>query len=232
MWDKINIDCISGFTICPPKPCNAECKDLDVYVEKTECIYDERSQQYTGYNVNIDISGIDDTEQKACISYALTDNPGQSIQWGSLSNGSWTVGPFDSDIYLTVTVCPKYEDCPCSNSTCYKTIYIPKPDCETQKGIEKGGIGYRSGNAKIVVENTDAGELTVIPNPFNNDEIILHSTLKHTVYEIFDLSGKKIQDGDFEGIESKVKIVVSPGIYFIRYIDKARKSAIVKIIKL
>ncbi|HHH54365.1 MAG TPA: T9SS type A sorting domain-containing protein [Bacteroidetes bacterium] len=74
--------------------------------------------------------------------------------------------------------------------------------------------------------------MTVIPNPFKNDEIILHSTLKHTVYKIFDLSGKKIQTGDFEGVESRVKIVVSPGIYFIRYIDKASKPAIVKIIKL
>ncbi|MEZ4908234.1 MAG: hypothetical protein R2771_11490, partial [Saprospiraceae bacterium] len=69
--DLKNSNCKSSFKICPPKLCNDDCRDFNIYVEKVECIFDPRTQQYTGYEVLLDISGIHDTEQKVCISYLL-----------------------------------------------------------------------------------------------------------------------------------------------------------------
>jgi hypothetical protein len=233
MWDENNQSCISGFTICPPKPCNEECKNFDVYVEKTECIFDERSQQYTGYDVLVDISGIDDTEQKACISYAFADDTSQTkIIWGSLSNGLWTVGPFNSDIYLTVSVCPINENCPCNAPICFKTIYIPKPDCVTQKDIENRDQKDESEEMNENKNKNGQGELLVIPNPFSSNEVFLQSTLEHTKFEIYDLSGRLIQSGEFEGTKHRLNLNVSQGTYFLKYIDNTGKPAIVKMIKL
>jgi len=223
--------CVSLFTICPPKPCSGNC-NLEMYVEEVECIFDEREQRYTGYNVILDISGIDELEEKACISYSFVNN-NTPYQWGSLSNGIWPVGPFNSDIYLTVSICPKNQPCPCINSDCYKTIYVPNPDCDTRGEIEKKGIENRSGNTENSNrKHPEKGKLSVIPNPFNTEEVILHSTLKRTVFEIFDMSGHIIQHGDFKGREYKLKMTAPPGIYFIKYYNKTNKPEIVKIIKL
>ncbi len=231
MKDENNLQCISSFTICPPKPCNDECIDFNVHVEEMECIFDERSQQYTGYEVLVDISGIDESEQKVCVSYVFASDPNQTpIQWGSLSNGLWTVGPFDSDIYLTFSVCPKNENCPCSSTTCFKTIYIPKPDCVAQKGIENREQKNES-EEKNVFENNQ-GDLLVIPNPFNSNEVFLQSTLKRTKFEIYDLSGRMIQHGEFEGEKHRISFNELPGIYFIKYVNKIGKPAFVKMIKL
>ena len=231
MEDENNTQCVSGFTICPPKPCNDECIDFNVHVEEMECIFDERSQQYTGYEVLVDISGIDESEQKVCISYVFASDPGQiPIQWGSLSNGLRIIGPFDSDIYLTFSVCPKNENCPCSSTTCFKTIYIPKPDCITQKEIEKREQKKVS-EENNMFENTP-GDLLVIPNPFNSNEVFLQSTLKRTKFEIYDLSGRMIQHGEFEGEKHRISFNELPGIYFIKYVNKIGNPSFVKMIKL
>ncbi len=231
MEDENFTQCVSGFTICPPKPCNDECIDFNVHVEEMECIFDERSQQYTGYEVLVDISGIDESEQKVCVSYVFASDPNQiPIQWGSLSNGLWNVGPFDSDIYLTFSVCPKNENCPCNSTTCFKTIYIPKPDCVAQKDIENREQKNES-EEKHVFENNQ-GELLVIPNPFNSNEVFLQSTLKRTKFEIYDLSGRMIQHGEFEGEKQSINFNELPGIYFIKYVNKIGKPAFVKMIKL
>ena len=231
MMDLKNPNCKSAFKICPPKPCSDDCRDFNIYVEKVECIIDPRTQQYTGYEVLLDISGIHDTEQKACVSYSL---PGSisTIQWGSLTNGLWSIGPFSSDIFLKISVCPKNADCSTCDPDCYKIIYLALPDCVAREDIEKRESLPGSGMKIKPNENTELGELLVIPNPFKSDEVILRSTLKHSVYEIFDSSGKKIQEGDFEGTESRIKLDVPPGIYFVRYKNNLGETSFVKMIKM
>ncbi len=230
--DVNNTNCISRFIICPPKPCSIDC-DLEVHVEDVECIYDERSQQYSGYEILVDINGIDESEQKVCVSYTFASDPNQTpIQWGSLSNGLWTVGPFDSDIYLTFSVCPKNENCPCSSTTCFKTIYIPKPDCVAQKGIENREQKNESEEKNETTNTNGLGELIVIPNPFSSDEVLLRSTMEKTVYSIYDSSGKLIIHDVFKGSDKRIKLNVSQGIYFIKYTDNNGDISFVKMIKL
>ena len=93
---------------------------------------------------------------------------------------------------------------------------------------------YKPGSGNVIKpdENTDMGELIVIPNPFKSDEVILRSTLKHTVYEIFNSSGEKVLNGDFDGVESRIKMDVPTGIYFIRYKNNLGKTSFVKMIKI
>ncbi|MGE5356679.1 MAG: T9SS type A sorting domain-containing protein [Deltaproteobacteria bacterium] len=227
------IGCISKFTVCPPKPCIDNCR-LEVYVQDVECIYDPRLQSYSGYYVQLDLNGIDPTSEIACVSYSTQSGPPiNNIQIGQYSNGIHQIGPFNEDIYLYIRICNKILGCNnCSNSTCYKFIYIPKPDCDRQKEIERG-IELREMPKKDVVINARTpGELLVIPNPFSADEVILRSTLEHTVYEIYDLSGKFIQKGEFNGAEQRVKLIIPKGSYFIRYTNRLGEPAVVKMIKL
>ncbi|MBK7093704.1 MAG: T9SS type A sorting domain-containing protein [Saprospiraceae bacterium] len=228
---NVTVPCESKFTICSPKPCIDICR-LEVDVQDVECIFDPRSQTYSGHLVHLDISGMDANTQKACVSYTTPAYPNNKIQLGSYNNGIYVLGPFNEDIYLTVKICDKNVNCSNCNSVCFKTIYIPKPDCERQKEIE-GGLELREiENKEFFEKPNSSGELLVIPNPFSDDEIILHSELKQTVYEIFDLSGKFIQKGEFNGIEQKIKLNVPKGTYFIRYIDNLGEPVFVKMIKL
>lgn len=227
---NVSTPCESDFTICPPKSCIDDCR-LELYVEDVECLFDPRSQTYSGHLVHLDISGVDPNTQHACVSYKTPGNS-NAICLGSYNNGINVLGPFNEDIYLEVKICYKNVNCCNCISSCYKSIYIPKPDCKRQKEIE-GGIELREMEKKDVVEKPlSSGELLVIPNPFSADEVILRSTLEQTVYEIYDLSGRYVQKGEFKGVEQKIKLNVPKGTYFIRYTNKLGEPAVVKMIKL
>ena len=227
--DVNNPLCTSSFTICPPKPC-VNC-DLDVVVKDVECVYNPKSQTYTGFKVHLDLSDIDPVNEQACVGYSYTPTSSAFTYIGSYSDGSYDFGPFTDDVYMYVKICNRGTDCDICTTSCNKYLYIPKPDCVTQKEIEE-----RLGKRNIVNELVDGqekkGELIVIPNPFSTDEVILRSALDHTVYEIFDMSGRFIQKGSFEGHEERITLNVTKGTYFIRYHDKTGKPAIVKMIKL
>ncbi len=227
--DANNQLCTSSFTICPPKPC-VNC-DLDVIVKDVECVYNPKTQTYTGFKVHLDLSDIDPVNEQACVGYSYTPTSSSFTYIGSYSDGSYDFGPFTDDVYMYVKICNRGTDCPACTSACYKYLYIPKPDFVTQKEIE-GRLEKRSIVKELVEGQDTKGELIVIPNPFSTDEVILRSALDHTAYEIFDMSGRFIQKGSFKGHEERITLHVTKGTYFIRYHDKNGKPAIVKMIKL
>jgi hypothetical protein len=223
--------CESKFTICPPKPCSEDCEKLDAYVQDIECIYDPRIQQYTGYNIILDIEGLEDNNDKACISYATTDDSDNFKYYGSYLNGTWTLEGFDSDIFLKITKCPYQSDCPCE-SFCQKIIYVPRPDCLVVEEIRNRELKNRYEKGEKSVIDRFAGEMSVIPNPFSSDEFTLRSTLKYTEYKIYDSSGKFILQGEFESTEQRVKLNIPKGAYFVRYTNSQGNPAYVKMIKI
>ncbi|HAY71628.1 MAG TPA: hypothetical protein DCX89_07030 [Saprospirales bacterium] len=221
--------CTSSFTICPPKPC-VNC-DLDVIVKDVECVYNPKTQTYTGFKVHLDLSDIDPVNEQACVGYSYTPTSFAFTYIGFYSDGSYDFGPFTDDVYMYVRICNRGTDCATCTTSCYKYLYIPKPDCVTQKEIEEG-LEKRSIEKELVENQDTKGELIVIPNPFSTDEVIIRSALDVTVYEIFDMSGRFIQKGSFKGREERIKLNVTKGTYFIRYHDKTGKPAIVRMIKL
>lgn len=130
-------------------------------------------------------------------------------------------GPFTEDVYLIVYVCPSSE-CTC-DQTCFKIIYVPKPDCENLEFHSK--------------EPSDSGitaidELFVVPNPVNNNEIVMRSTMKNTSFELYNSSAKLIHHGSFTGPEYRYRSEISSGLYFVRYQNSDGKYQYIKVIKL
>ena len=130
------------------------------------------------------------------------------------------VGPFDEDIYLTIFVCTSSS---CTNCPCFKTIYVPKPDCN------QGGSRQSSGTNDTEIRNFDA--VSVHPNPARSGEIIIYSRLSKTVYEIFDVHGKRIIADSFTGKEHNQSLSGPPGMYFMKYRGIDGQTSVLKIIK-
>jgi len=220
--------CISYIIVCPPKPCDKEC-GLEVYIEDIDCYYSDKEVYYW---VTLDVGGAG-MNQHYC--YSVNGGTGSSLNYNPYT-GSYLIGFFTTDITLNVYLCDNGVNCNQGCDDCFKTLYIPKPDCITQKEIENGGKGEggKGRNRRKENGNTsiDLGELIVIPNPFSSDEIILRSNLETTNFKIFDTSGQLIQKGDFKGDEHRISLNISQGLYFIRYTNSIGKPAFVKMIKL
>ncbi len=224
-WHRGQIDeCKNTVIVCPPKPCDPEVRcDLEVNVANIDCYKDRNGN--VEYIVTLDISGEGDKQicyqTRTVASPPL--NPNNNGQ-GSISNLTYPIiGPFTEDIYLTIYLCDRGVNCTTTVcDECFKTIYIPKPDC-----IERGrGIGKRS-----VTSNSSSKELKVVPNPVTIDEFLLISELKETHYSIFDVSGHQLINGNFTGKESKLKVDFPPGTYLIRYSDGNNTPNAIKFLK-
>ena len=150
--------------------------------------------------------------------------------------GSYTIGFFTSDIYLTVYLCDDGVDCSQNCKDCFKTIYIPKPDCERQKEIERGGKGkklvFHNNNWINNKTHEELGKLIIVPNPFTDNTIVLKSNMGTTEFKIYNSSGQLIKAGNFKGNEYKMNLEIPKGLYFIQYKNNIGKPAFVKIIKL
>lgn len=167
--------CITEFIICPPKPCSTTC-NLEVYVEDVPCIKDE----YDDITYYVDLEVLWPPSKYAC--YEATDVDGNSLDDGPLPSPQ-QVGPFDEDIFLTIKVCNS--SCsPTANCPCYKTIYVPIPDCIQGEPLPLTGTF----ETKVRIH----GDVFVQPNPTHSGEIIIYSSLPRTEYEIIDVHGNRI----------------------------------------
>lgn len=204
--------CDTKFTICPPKPCSFNC-NLEVYVEDVPCSKDEYGviTYYVDLEVNWPPSKYGCFEATKIDGTPLDDGPMPSPQH---------VGPFTEDIYLTLYVCNSSN---CTNCPCYKTIYLPTPDCNHYERIAITGTQE--------VEFRNRAEVYVQPNPTNSGEIMIYSILLRTEYEIIDIHGKRIVMDSFTGAEHRQSLLVPSGLYFLKYRDTNGHESVLKIIK-
>lgn len=210
-----NPNCISEFIICPPKPCSFNC-NLEVYVEDVPCTKDENGD--ITYYVDLEVQW--PPSKYAC--YEATDVDGNSLDDGPLPSPQ-QVGPFDEDIYLTIKICNS--SCsPTASCPCYKTIYVPTPDCNQNERISFTGTSEAEPHTNPIVY--------VQPNPTHSDEIIIYSSLPKTEYVILDVQGKRIVTNSFIGQRQSQTLHVPPGMYFLKYKDLVGQISVIKIIKL
>ncbi|MBK7233098.1 MAG: T9SS type A sorting domain-containing protein [Saprospiraceae bacterium] len=199
--DDVDEDCIVEFTICPPKPCStgSDC-DLEVYVKEYIC--DDGD-----FSVIIDVQNYN----TANLCYRIQGN---SPYQGSLT--SFILGPYTSNIFLTVYLC--------NTPTCYKRIFIPLLDCDEDN--------FQGGSSTRVSNRLNISELRIIPNPVRNGEINIESKLSKTDFAIYSVTNQLIHKASFSGPIYHFSADLSPGVYFLNYKDSLGKSATLKFIKL
>ena len=208
------MNCNGSFIICPPKPCSTTC-NLEVYVEDVPCTKDE----YDDITYYVDLEVLWPPSKYAC--YEATDVDGNSLDDGPLPSPQ-QVGPYDEDIFLTIKVCNS--SCsPTAYCPCYKTIYVPVPDCIQGEPLPLTGTF----ETKIRIH----GDVFVQPNPTHSGEIIIYSRLPRTEYEIIDVHGKRILLDSFTGKEHRQSLQVPSGLYFLKYRDMIGHGSVLKIIK-
>ena len=205
--------CDTKFTICPPKPCSFNC-NLEVYVEDVPCTKDE-------YDVNkyyVDLKVQWPPSKYACYKAIAVSN-GSTLDDGPLPSPQ-QVGPFTEDIYLTLFVCTSSN---CTNCPCFKTIYVPTPDCNGGGAMPLSGVNEATDHFRSVV--------SVKPNPTNSGEIVIYSDLPETNYEVLDVHGRWIFNDSFTGTAHQHSLPVPSGLYFLRYWDRSGHTFVLKIIK-
>ena len=203
---SFGLNCTADFRICPPKPCNVSC-DIEAYILDLYC--DEEDNEYY---VTLAI------ESSNALCVKIKNIVTSTSVCTSLPNGP--LGPFDEDVEITILV-GNTSNCNCSNPSCYKTIFVPFPDC--------GNLDYRTGQDRDKVEK--GKELEVIPNPINGDVFKLRSSLQKTEYTILDRIGTTISSGTFESEYHEINLSIRAGLYFVRYLDTNGQVKIVKFTK-
>lgn len=201
------------FIICPPKQCSFNC-NLEVYVEDVPCTKDEYGiiTYYVDLEVKWPPSKYGCYKAKKLDGTLLDDGPVPSPQ---------QVGPFTEDIYLTILVCTSSN---CSTGcNCYKTIYVPTPDCNQEESRLDTETNETGGHMR--------GAVSIQPNPTNSGEIMIYSSLEKTVYEIFDVHGKRVIMDSFTGTEHRQSLQVPSGLYFLKYRTMNGYESVLKVVK-
>ncbi|HHH53521.1 MAG TPA: T9SS type A sorting domain-containing protein [Bacteroidetes bacterium] len=200
--------CTAIFEICPPKPCSEEC-NLEAYVVDVICINDNN------FLINMDISGIGNKQ--------LCSDPGYFYYY------PYYLYYLYEDTYINLKLCDYGENCNTCQSNCYKTIFVPKPDCDYDPW--KTGENLRQSNFSIKPD-ISYDDVDIYPNPVVNNEIIIRSKLEKTHYSIYNTAGNLIKEGTFTDSEYRINFENASGLYFVKYINKEGKPAFKKIIKL
>lgn len=203
------------FIVCPPKPCNTTC-NLEVYIENVPCTKDEFD--VISYYVELDVQW----PPSKYVCFVATDVDGNILDYGSLPSPQ-QVGSFEEDIYLTLFVCNSSTCTSAPSCSCYKTVYVPIPDCNDYDPMPFTGA--------IEPETRNLGAVFVQPNPASSDEILIYSSLPKTEYEIVDVHGKRIVINSFTGTVYRQTLQVPTGMYLLKYWSLEGQSSVVKIIK-
>jgi hypothetical protein len=219
--------CYTKFTICPPKPCPiippATPCDLEMDIRNIKCDPNNANQ----FEIDIDVST--NTTQYIC--YRTNSGPnsaGSQVGSTSTNSGNSLDGNTDfvltgmtGDVYVIAYLCPT-PGCNCTSPSCYKIIHVPQPkDCSNRLNI----TGRSKSEKKEDI-------LQVIPNPFYNDEFELLSTMEETKFELYNSSGVLLHRNSFKGTNHRINLVLSTGMYFIRYIDSHGEYKGVKVVKI
>lgn len=198
--------CPTQFRICPPKPCNVSC-DMEAYILDLYCDGEDDE-----YYVNLEI------ESNNALCVKIKNIVTSTSVCTSLPTGP--LGPFDEDVEITILV-GNTSNCDCSNPSCYKTIYVPFPDCDN--------LNYRTWQDIDKIEKRR--ELEVMPNPIYGDVFKLRSSLQKTEYTILDRIGTIISSGTFDSEYYEINLSIPAGLYFIKYLDSDGQVKFVKFTK-
>lgn len=209
------LGCVSIFMICPPKPCSTNC-NLEVYVEDVPCTKDE----FDVITFYVDLEVKWPPSKYACYEVRSVAS-GNLLDDGPMPSPQ-QVGPFTEDIYIKFKVCNS-SSCTSSICPCYKSIYVPTPDCN-----QEDPIPFTGASETQFIQNAD---VFVQPNPTHSGEIVIYSNLTRTEYEILDVHGKRIVMDSFIVKEHRQSLQVPPGMYFLKYRDMNGHESVLKIIK-
>lgn len=199
--DGIINTCVSNLVVCPPKPCSDDC-EIEAYVQDVKCEIEEEEDVFYAY-LNLAGSG---SAYYCYESFAISDpgNTGNDNYYtGSFSD---PIGPFTEDVYIIFYLCSS-SACTC-DKTCFKILYIPKPECDS--------LSYRiKGSGNRIINLSD--DFMVIPNPVYRNEFIIRSNIEGTDFEILSSSGNILQEGKLIKGEQRIKMEIPSGVYFIRF---------------
>lgn len=216
--DDNNDQCKATFTVCPPKPCQPfpnEC-DLELVVQDVECLDKDGS-----YIVTLDIwnTGSD----HLCYS---TDPPSSLVLNSVPANGQ--LGPFIGDVTLVIYSCNGADCSNCVADNCYKIIKVFKPDCKS--GHFDPASPAKISDTKEIIEK--AG-IQVIPNPINQQEVRILSSLDKSSIEIYNSTAILVHKTHFIGSEYRWNMShLSAGSYFVKYHDGNGNIQTIKFLKL
>ena len=205
------IGCQQVIYVCPPKPCDLglEC-NFEMYKNYVYC-----NQSGSAFFFDLVVkNGVSGMCFRAVS--AITQN---EVGSGTYSNS--TQGPYGEDIFYTLMICPN-TICPCTNPICYKTIYIPKPDC--------ANLGYRLNHNKP--ENNETTELEIIPNPVVENSFTISTNSTNIQFNILNLAGREIDGGIIKSNRYVVSRQIPAGVYIVRYVDQSGITKQKKFIKL
>ena len=188
--------------VCPPKPCNVNC-GLEVYRKDLYC-----NQEGNMYYFTLDV-------KSAGNFLCYKTLPGGAM--GPLPSGP--LGPYSSDITLTVYECNNAA-CNCPAPSCFKSIFIPKPDCPR--------LNYRNKNQQ---SNLNVEDLRVFPNPSNTGIITLQSSNENIRFELWSIDQKLILTHQKLEQSKELDLRHLPsGLYFIKYFISEEKMKVLKFI--
>lgn len=217
--DKTDQACRAKFTVCPPKPCQPfpnDC-DLELVVQDVECVDKDGS-----YIVTLDIWNVG--SDHLCYT---TSSGSSSILSSVPSNGQ--LGPFSSDdVTIKIYSCSGSDCSNCVTDNCYKVIKVFEPDCNS--GHFDSSSPPRISNTK---DDDVPSDLTVIPNPINQQEIRIVSSLARSSIEIYNITGMSVHKTEFTGSEHRWNMSHLPsGNYFVKYQDDDGNIRTIKFVKL
>jgi len=84
-------------------------------------------------------------------------------------------------------------------------------------------------NALSTIDFELAGSLDVYPNPASNYIFVMNTRYAQLSYQLFDVSGKMLVDGDVSSSENRIDLsACQAGIYFLRLVDEESGKDITK----
>jgi hypothetical protein len=216
--DKTDPLCKAYFTVCPPKPCQPfpnDC-DLELVVPDVECVDKDGS-----YMVTLDIWNVGSDH----LCYSTTSGPSPTLN-SVPSNGQ--IGPFNGDITIIIYSCSGSDCSNCIADNCYKVVRVFEPDCDS---------GHFDSSSPPRISNTTEDivsyEMKVIPNPINQQEIRIVSSLTRSSIEIYNTTALLVHKTEFTGSEFRWNMSHLPsGNYFVKYQDNDGNIRTIKFVKL
>jgi len=209
-------DCEIEFTICPPKPCSGS---EDCPLELTydiECV----STSGSGYNITFDVTNIG-------ASYLCVSKDGTPK--APYTNNSALLLSSGGDHYFTIFTCSDITCMLCRNEPCDKTIQIFQPDCQSG---DYDGDKLNKPTSGLVSNLQFIDLVKIVPNPIDNNELRVISTLNQTSIEIINSVSALVHKSTFNGSEYKWNMTNMPsGIYFLKYVDNLGITRTKKFIK-
>ncbi len=185
--------CSQTLMICPPVPCSVENCNIEVYPGKITCI-----PTSNGYTYMVKLNTVPGN-----LCYKTS---GGIVSVPIPANGE--IGPLSGGNEVMISPAP------CgSNPSCFKMIYLPKPNCNDPNIEESQGRVKASANDF---------NFKIVPNPFFSNEVTIKSEINidnDVLYLIYNNSGQLVQSGNFNGTEKTIPFEQASGLYLIKFQD-------------